>query len=133
MQWFQLCISVAILFKFAASLNLTILHDNDVHARFLQFNKHGTACEPEEAEAKKCFGGASRRSHLVKKLKREHPNSIFLSAGDQFQVSFKFFWMKSKKGLKSKMFLRRRKSQNLPKVSSLKIMGISYHLKISGI
>lgn len=65
----------------SAAFDLTILHDNDVHSRLTEFDYSGSRCG-----GKNCFGGAARRSFVVKKIRKEEPNTLYLSAGDQFQV-----------------------------------------------
>lgn len=73
---------------------LTVLHTNDVHARFLSFNKDTRPCGPQDVASKKCWGGASRRLTAVKKFRREEPNTIFLDGGDQYQGTIWFTALK---------------------------------------
>lgn len=56
---------------------ITILHTNDTHARIEPF--------PEGSPQYGGLGGVARRAALVKKLRRENPNSLLLDAGDVFQ------------------------------------------------
>lgn len=42
----------------------TILHNNDIHARFEQTNKYGAVCTQEDANMNKCFGGVARVAHV---------------------------------------------------------------------
>lgn len=69
--------------------DLTILHTNDVHARFEESNKYGGPCTDKEG---KCFGGAARHKALIDKLKRENTNTLLLDAGDQFQGTMWFYY-----------------------------------------
>lgn len=72
---------------------LTILHTNDIHAHFDQFNKYGNDCSPEEIRLNKCFGGVARISYLVDKIRSEQDNVLLMDAGDEFSGSlfYKFF------------------------------------------
>jgi 5'-nucleotidase / UDP-sugar diphosphatase len=65
-------------------LALTILHTNDVHARFLPIDRYGGACR-EDADPESCFGGAGRRATMVERVRAEEENVLLLDAGDQFQ------------------------------------------------
>ncbi|ESP03128.1 hypothetical protein LOTGIDRAFT_82528, partial [Lottia gigantea] len=73
------------------SLNLTILHTNDVHARFEQTNKYSSACSEQNQLAEKCYGGYARLIGKVKDIKMKYPNSIVLDGGDQFQGTTWFY------------------------------------------
>ncbi|KAL4233121.1 5'-nucleotidase [Mactra antiquata] len=64
--------------------DLTILHTNDVHARFQQFNKYGSGCSTDDATEGKCFGGVARRYTKVEEIRRTHDHVLFLDGGDQF-------------------------------------------------
>lgn len=65
---------------------LTILHTNDVHARVQEMNAFGGQCSPD----KDCFGGAARMRTKIEALRGEHPNTLLLDAGDQFQGTLWF-------------------------------------------
>ena len=57
-------------------------HVNDVHAHLDEFSSSGTDCEePEEG----CYGGYARIKSMVDELKEEHPDNLWLNAGDEFQ------------------------------------------------
>ena len=79
----QLTLLISLLYD-VIGFDLTILHTNDVHARFLQFNKYGTDCSDKDANLGKCFGGVARRHTKVKEIRSSHDNVIFIDAGDQF-------------------------------------------------
>ena len=64
---------------------LTILHTNDVHARFEQFDKYTIKCDDLDAREGKCFGGVARRATLIKQIRAEVDNVLLLDGGDQFQ------------------------------------------------
>uniref|UniRef100_A0A915K679 5'-nucleotidase n=1 Tax=Romanomermis culicivorax TaxID=13658 RepID=A0A915K679_ROMCU len=70
-----------------ADLNLTILHTNDVHCRFLSFNSQTRNCEANDIKENHCWGGAARRMTLVERFRRQFKNTLFLDAGDQYQAS----------------------------------------------
>lgn len=75
------------------AFELTLLHTNDVHARYEQFNEYGTNCSPDEAARRgTCFGGVARRATMLKKIRSEHNNVIFLDGGDQFQGTLWFYY-----------------------------------------
>lgn len=69
-------------------LQLTILHNNDMHARFEQTDKHCGTCQPHEADANECFGGFARVSSVVKRYRNEAENGgpavLYLNAGDTY-------------------------------------------------
>ena len=70
-------------------MDLTILHTNDVHARFLEINRFGGACRPEESEAGECFGGAARRATQIAAERDAAAaagrTALLVDGGDQFQ------------------------------------------------
>ncbi|KAG9252994.1 Metallo-dependent phosphatase-like protein [Emericellopsis atlantica] len=62
--------------------NVSFFHVNDVHAHLDEFSSSGTDCtEPEEG----CYGGYARIKTKVTELKEEHPENLWLNAGDEFQ------------------------------------------------
>ncbi len=56
---------------------ITLLHTNDVHSRLEPF--------PDDDPQYAGLGGAARRAALVKRVRRENPNTLLLDAGDAFQ------------------------------------------------
>jgi len=74
-----------------ADYQLTILHINDVHARFEPINKYNSACSEEDNAAGECFGGMARLKTGIDQrrdaLAGEGKNVLTLDAGDQFQGS----------------------------------------------
>lgn len=68
-----------------ADFNLTIVHLNDFHARFLETNTDSGTCTEEQSVEGKCFGGIARIYSKVKELRETLPNVIVLNAGDNFQ------------------------------------------------
>uniref|UniRef100_A0A182J0X1 Apyrase n=1 Tax=Anopheles atroparvus TaxID=41427 RepID=A0A182J0X1_ANOAO len=64
---------------------LTVIHVNDLHARYEETNMVSTRCKPDEGE--RCIGGYARVVAHVKSLQQEYGdrNPIYLNAGDNFQ------------------------------------------------
>ena len=71
--------------------NLTLLHTNDVHARFLQTDKYSAKCSPAMAAEGKCFGGIARRVTKVRQIRASDPNVLLVDAGDQYQGTLWFY------------------------------------------
>ncbi|XP_043470032.1 apyrase-like [Leptopilina heterotoma] len=63
---------------------LSVIHFNDFHARFLQTGPASDICN-EEMHESTCIGGVARVYTASKKLLNERPNGIFLNAGDMYQ------------------------------------------------
>jgi 5'-nucleotidase len=59
------------------TVQLTILHTNDVHSRIEPF--------PMDGSRNQGMGGVARRAALVKKIRAEQKNVLLLDAGDIFQ------------------------------------------------
>ena len=74
-----------------ADYSLTILHLNDVHARFEPISKYNSGCSEEDNAAGECFGGMARMKAAIDQrrdaLAAEGKNVLTLDAGDQFQGS----------------------------------------------
>ena len=70
--------------QIANGFELTVLHTNDVHARFQQFNKYGSDCSNNDARDGKCFGGVARRFTKVREIRESSENVLLVDAGDQF-------------------------------------------------
>ncbi len=74
-----------------AEYELTILHINDVHARFEPISKYNSSCSAEDNAAGECFGGAARLKTGIDMrrdaLAADGKNVLTLDAGDQFQGS----------------------------------------------
>ena len=71
--------------------NLTIVHTNDVHARFDEMSKYGGLCRTKDAQAGKCYGGVARRMTALRQIRNNTENMLFLDAGDQFQGTLWFY------------------------------------------
>ncbi|KAJ2296596.1 hypothetical protein IWW55_005046, partial [Coemansia sp. RSA 2706] len=68
-----------------SSLSLRIIHTNDIHAHYSEFNKFGGDCTQADIAANACYGGAARLATIVGQLRSGHPNSLLFDAGDQAQ------------------------------------------------
>ncbi len=83
-----------------AEYRLTILHINDMHARFEPINKYNSACSAEDDAEGKCFGGMARLKAGIDQrreaLAAEGRNVLTLSAGDQFQGTLYYTTYKGK-------------------------------------
>ncbi|XP_071112388.1 snake venom 5'-nucleotidase-like [Haliotis cracherodii] len=71
--------------------SLTILHTNDIHARFEQTNKYSGQCQADDVTEGKCFGGTARLVTEVREQRSLHPNTILLSAGDEYSGTLWFY------------------------------------------
>ena len=71
-------------------LELTILHTNDVHARYEEFDRGTLKCNRDGYET--CYGGVARRATMVKQIRDEMGDSVlFLDGGDQFEGTLWFY------------------------------------------
>ncbi|KAI1182180.1 Metallo-dependent phosphatase-like protein [Nemania serpens] len=62
--------------------NISFYHINDVHAHLDQFSSSGTDCTKPE---KGCYGGYSRVKTVLEETRPDHPDSLLLNVGDEFQ------------------------------------------------
>ncbi|XP_064212299.1 uncharacterized protein LOC661310 [Tribolium castaneum] len=67
-------------FGVSKTFDLTVLHINDFHARFEETNDEGGSCKSDQ-----CIGGFSRTFNVINQSLTQHPDSILLNAGDNFQ------------------------------------------------
>ncbi|KAI0403361.1 Metallo-dependent phosphatase-like protein [Xylaria palmicola] len=66
----------------AGNYNISFYHINDVHAHLDQFSSSGTDCtKPERG----CYGGYARVKTVLDETRPEHPDSLVLNVGDEFQ------------------------------------------------
>lgn len=68
-----------------ADTTLTILHTNDLHARFEPINRFDSTCPPEDNAAGDCFGGIARLATAIAQARSEHDTTLLVDAGDPFQ------------------------------------------------
>lgn len=67
------------------NFQLTILHNNDMHARFVETDGWSNKCSNENALNHRCYGGFARVAHLVRQYRNESDkNVLFLNAGDTY-------------------------------------------------
>ncbi|KAI1171760.1 Metallo-dependent phosphatase [Nemania sp. FL0916] len=62
--------------------NISFYHINDVHAHLDQFSSSGTDCTNPQ---KGCYGGYARVKTVLDETRPEHPDSLLLNVGDEFQ------------------------------------------------
>lgn len=62
--------------------NISFYHINDVHAHLDQFSSSGTDCTKPE---KGCYGGYARVKTVLDDTRPDHPDSLLLNVGDEFQ------------------------------------------------
>lgn len=72
-----------------SALDFILLHNNDLHGRFVESTIDRSDCRPEESIANKCYGGFARISTLVKRYRSDQekgngPPVLFLNAGDTY-------------------------------------------------
>lgn len=88
------CVTILLIFIFCSNItgvltfDLAILHTNDVHSRINESNKYGGRCTDPEG---KCYGGIARQKTAIDLLRQQHPNTLLLDAGDQFQGTLWFY------------------------------------------
>ena len=68
----------------AEAFSLTVLHTNDLHARFMETDENGYLCLPKRAAEGKCYGGVARRATIIKQIRAQEENVVLLDAGDVF-------------------------------------------------
>ncbi|KAJ2905224.1 hypothetical protein MKZ38_005926 [Zalerion maritima] len=74
--------------------NMSFYHINDVHAHLDEFSSSGTDCtDPEEG----CYGGYARVKTVVDESRPDHPDNLFLNAGDEFQGTLFYSFYKGEK------------------------------------
>ncbi|KAI1822746.1 Metallo-dependent phosphatase [Xylaria intraflava] len=67
--------------------NISFYHINDVHAHLNQFAASGADCKsPRDG----CYGGYARIKTVLEETRPDHPDSVVLNAGDEFQGTLYF-------------------------------------------
>ena len=82
--FFAKCLWFALLLFGVQTYELTILHINDLHARFEQTSQSTKECTVELANRSACVGGEARRTSVIKDIRSTYPNTLLLDAGDRF-------------------------------------------------
>ncbi|RWS28195.1 5'-nucleotidase-like protein [Leptotrombidium deliense] len=101
---FLIVISSTQLILVNCHLNLTIIHNNDIHSRYLPTTINGEDCEAENDV--RCFGGIGKIVTKVRELRKQIPNLLFLNGGDTFTGTLYYSLFKWK--LAADMVLRMR-------------------------
>ncbi|KAL4712357.1 hypothetical protein ACJJTC_001518 [Scirpophaga incertulas] len=70
---------------------LSIAHFNDFHAHYEEVNPSGTVCQPE---VEPCMGGFARLYTAVKQVRADDPEALLLNAGDTFQGTIWYNFMR---------------------------------------
>ncbi|XP_065212232.1 protein 5NUC-like [Planococcus citri] len=70
------------------TFRLQILHNNDLHARFVEIDAYTASCPAEFVKQNKCYGGFARMKKAADEARQKAKNqgvpSIFINAGDSF-------------------------------------------------
>ncbi|KAK7959018.1 5'-nucleotidase [Apiospora aurea] len=78
----------------AGHFNISFYHINDVHAHLDEFAAAGTDCtKPERG----CFGGYARVKTALAQTRPDHPDSLLLNVGDEFQGTLFYTFYKGEK------------------------------------
>uniref|UniRef100_A0A1Q3FF10 Apyrase n=2 Tax=Culex tarsalis TaxID=7177 RepID=A0A1Q3FF10_CULTA len=66
---------------------LTLIHNNDFHARFEETNIKSKSCSESERKQKKCIAGIARLQTVIQGLRKEYAdkNALYLNIGDNYQ------------------------------------------------
>lgn len=84
---------------------MTILHTNDIHGRFEEVSEDGgPLCDKIAQKTKRCYGGVARMATVVKQIKADEDNVIFLDGGDRFTGSI---WTEVYRGNATKKFVNK--------------------------
>nr|XP_040229791.2 protein 5NUC [Anopheles coluzzii] len=72
----------------AGGLELIILHNNDMHARFEQTGAYSNDCQPSDVASNRCYGGFARVAHKVREYRATEASGglpvLYLNAGDTY-------------------------------------------------
>uniref|UniRef100_A0A182P8Z7 Apyrase n=1 Tax=Anopheles epiroticus TaxID=199890 RepID=A0A182P8Z7_9DIPT len=72
----------------AGDLELIILHNNDMHARFEQTGAYSNDCQPADVASNRCYGGFARVAHKVREYRAAEASGglpvLYLNAGDTY-------------------------------------------------
>ena len=76
--------SIVLLAEPTVGYELTIVHNNDIHAHYEQINKYSGECSEEDATEEKCYGGEARRVTFINEARANFANTLVLNAGDWY-------------------------------------------------
>lgn len=65
------------------TLDITIIHTNDIHSRVDPANDLGATCTAADISVGNCYGGFARHKTLIQKLRAAKKNSLLLDCGDE--------------------------------------------------
>lgn len=69
-------------------LEIILLHNNDMHARFDPTDKYSAMLKTDDVDPAKSYGGFARTAHVIKKYREEAekggPPVLYLNAGDTY-------------------------------------------------
>uniref|UniRef100_A0A182VXJ9 Apyrase n=1 Tax=Anopheles minimus TaxID=112268 RepID=A0A182VXJ9_9DIPT len=72
----------------AGGMELIILHNNDMHARFEQTGAYSNDCQPSDVANNRCYGGFARVAHKVREYRAMEASGglpvLYLNAGDTY-------------------------------------------------
>uniref|UniRef100_A0AAG5CU06 Apyrase n=1 Tax=Anopheles atroparvus TaxID=41427 RepID=A0AAG5CU06_ANOAO len=72
----------------ASGLELIVLHNNDMHARFEQTGAYSNDCQPSDVASNRCYGGFARVAHKVREYRAAEASGglpvLYLNAGDTY-------------------------------------------------
>ncbi|XP_067845288.1 5'-nucleotidase-like [Heptranchias perlo] len=94
------CVSLlsALCIGTTVSLDLTILHTNDVHARVEETSIDSSKCGSD------CYAGVARRWTKIRQIRAKERNVLLLDAGDQYQGTI---WFNYYKGAEAAHFMHK--------------------------
>lgn len=88
----------------SSGYDLTIVHNNDVHAHYDQTSVYSGDCSDTAASEGKCYGGEARRVTVIQNARANIPNTVVLDAGDRFVGTL---WFTTYKGMASAHFVNK--------------------------
>ncbi|XP_039434448.1 apyrase-like [Culex pipiens pallens] len=66
---------------------LTLIHNNDFHARYEETNLKSKACSASDKQQNKCIAGIARLQTVIQNLRKQYAskNALYLNIGDNYQ------------------------------------------------
>ena len=78
----NLCFLFSYVFPQRTAFDLTILHTNDIQARFEQTDIFGGPCTQDLAASGMCVGGLARKVTKIKEVRQSEQNVLLLDNGE---------------------------------------------------
>lgn len=77
----------------STALELILLHNNDIHARFDETSSTRTHCSDDDIRRNKCFGGFPRIATVVKQYRNAYHNGnglpvLYINTGDTYTGTY---------------------------------------------